>query len=342
MELTKLITDLCSAAGPSGFEDAAVACAKEYLAPYVDEIKTDVMGSLIAVKRCGKPGAKSIMLDAHIDEIGLIVTGHTDGYLRFNTLGGIDPRMLPAREIKILTEQPIYGVVDVMPPHALSAEDMDKSLPIDKLYIDIGMTQEAAEAAVPVGTPAVFADGIVRLGEGSLCGKSLDDRACAALIIRTMEKLAGRELDMDIYCLLSVQEEVGCRGAVTGAYGIAPDYAIVLDVTFGNQPDVPKSKSSEMGKGAAIAVGPHLNRSLTNKMIEKAKEKEIAYQIEVCAGGTGTNASPIQISREGVATALVSLPIKYMHSPVETMLIEDGENIVKLLTEFIAEAGEVL
>lgn len=342
MELTKLITDLCSAPGPSGFEDAAVACAKEYLAPLVDEIKIDTMGSLVAVKRCGKDGAKSIMLDAHIDEIGLIVTGHTEGYLRFNTLGGIDPRMLPAREIKILTDEPIYGVIDVMPPHALSAEDMDKSLPIDKLCIDIGMSQEEAEKAVPVGTPCVFAGGVMRLGEGSLCGKSLDDRSCAALIIKTMDNLADKELDVDVFCLLSVQEEVGCRGAVTGAYGIAPDYAIALDVTFGNQPDVPKTKSCEMGKGAAIAVGPHLNRLFTNKIIEKAKEKEIPYQIEVAAGHTGTNASPIQISREGVATALISLPIKYMHSPVETMLLSDGESIVELLTQFISEAGEVL
>lgn len=341
MELSKIISELCAAPGPSGFEDAAVECAKGMLAPFVDEIKTDVMGSLIAVKRCGKPGAKSLMLDAHIDEIGLIVTGHTDGYLRFNTLGGIDQRMLPAREIKILTEEPLYGVIDVMPPHALSSGDMEKSLPIDKLYIDIGMTQEA-EKAVPVGTPCVFAGGVMSLGEGSLCGKSLDDRSCAGLIIKTMENLADKELDVDVYCLLSVQEEVGCRGAVTGAYGIAPDYAIVLDVTFGNQPDVSKTKCSEMGKGAAIGVGPHLNRLFTGKLIDKAKEKEIPYQIEVLAGHTGTNASPVQISREGIATGLISLPIKYMHSPVETMLLSDGECIVKLLTEFISEAGEVL
>lgn len=341
MELREIISKLCELPGPAGFEDAAVAGAKEMLAPYVDEIKTDVMGSLVAVKRCGKENAKSIMLEAHIDEIGLVIMGHENGYLRFNTLGGIDPRMLPAREIKILTEPPVYGVIDVMPPHALSQSEMDKSLPKDKLFIDIGMSQEEAEKAVPIGTPCVFAGGTMPLGDDQLCGKALDDRSCAAVIIKTMEELCGKELDVDIYCLLSVQEELGCRGAVTGAFGIAPDYAIAMDVTFANQPDVPKSKSCEMGK-AAIAVGPHLNRMFTNKIISMAEEKEIPYQIEVCPGGTGTDASPIQISREGIATALISLPIKYMHSPVETMKLSDAGNMVKLLVQFIENAGEVL
>ncbi|MGN1002079.1 MAG: M42 family metallopeptidase [Oscillospiraceae bacterium] len=342
MELSQLIIDLCAAPGPSGFEDAAVAAATEYLTPYVDEIKTDVMGSLVAVKRCGKPGAKSLLLEAHIDEIGLIVTGHEKGFLRFSTLGGVDARMLPAREIRLLTPEPIYGVIAVMPPHALSHEDMEKALPIDKLYIDIGMSQEEAEAAVPVGTPAVFAGGVRRLGEGSLCGKSLDDRACAALVIKAMEELSRRSLDVDVWCLLSTQEEVGLRGATVGAYGVAPDYAIALDVTFGGQPDVPKTKTCEMGKGAAIGVGPNFNRAFTGRIIDCAKAHELPYQLEVCPGNSGTDAWAIQVSRQGVATALLSLPIRYMHSPVETMRLADGENIVALLTEFVAGAGEVL
>lgn len=342
MELSQLIIDLCSAPGPSGFEDAAAAAVKEYLAPYVDEIRTDVMGNLAAVRRCGKPNAKSIMLEAHIDEIGLIVTGYDKGYLRFSSLGGIDARMLPAREIKLLTPEPVYGVIDVLPPHALSREDMEKALPADKLYIDVGMTQEEAEAAIPVGTPAVFAGGVMRLGEGSLCGKSLDDRACAALIIKAMEELSRRSPDLDVYCLFSTQEEVGLRGAKVGAYGVDPDYAIALDVTFAIQPDVPKTKACEMGKGGAIGVGPNFNRTLTDRIIDTAKAHGLPYQLEVCRGDSGTDAWVIQVSRGGVATALISLPIRYMHSPVETMLLADGENIVSLLTEFIAEAGEVL
>lgn len=342
MDLAELTIALCGAAGPAGFEDAAGEYISNAIAPFVDEVKKDIMGNIIAVKRCGKDNAPAIMLDAHMDEVGLVVTGYENGYLRFNSLGGVDSRMLPAREIMILTDEPLYGVIDVMPPHALSSGDMSKALGVDDLYINIGMDDEQAKAAVPVGTPCVYAGGAFRLGEGSICGKSLDDRSCAAIIIKTMEELAKHELDVDIYCLFSVQEEVGLRGAVTGAFGVAPDYAIILDVTFGKTPDVPAHKCLKVGGGPAIGVGPNTNRALTGHIISKAREKGIDYQLEVLPGNSGTNAWTIQTSRLGVATALVSLPLKYMHSPVETCLISDGEGIVRLLTEFLADAGEVL
>ncbi len=342
MDIAELTIALCTAAGPAGFEEGAAEAISREIAPFVDEIKTDVMGNLIAVKRCGKENAPCLMLEAHMDEIGLIVTGHEGGYLRFNAIGGVDPRMLPAREIKILADKPIYGVIDVMPPHALSSSDMSKALEIDKLYIDIGMDEDSAKAAVPVGTPCVYADGAFRLGEGSICGKSLDNRSCAAIIIKTMESLAKMELGVDIVCLFAVQEEIGLRGAVTGTFGLEPDYAIVLDVTFGKTPGVEAWKCLEMGGGPAIAAGPNTNRAFTKKIIDKALEKEIPYQIEVLPGNSGTDAWVVQTSRQGVATAIISLPLKYMHSPVETMYISDSENIIKLLGEFIADAGEVL
>lgn len=342
MDIAELTVALCSAAGPAGFEEGAAEIIEREITPFADDVRTDTMGNLIAIKRCGKEGAPCLLLEAHMDEIGLIVTGYDNGYLRFNALGGVDPRMLPAREIKVLTDEPIYGVIDVMPPHALSAEDMSKALGIDKLYIDIGMDDEEAKAAVPVGTPCVYADGAFRLGEDAICGKSLDNRSCAAIIIKTMEALADKALDVDVCCLFSVQEEIGLRGAVTGTYGIAPDYAIVLDVTFGKTPDVEAWKCLEMGGGPAIGAGPNTNRLFTKKIIGKAVEKGIPYQLEVLPGNSGTDAWVVQTTRQGVATALVSLPIKYMHSPVETMLTADAENIIRLLTEFIADAGEVL
>ncbi len=342
MDLSELTIALCGASGPAGFEDGAAELIAREIAPFVDEVKRDVMGNVIAVKRCGREDAPSILLDAHLDEIGLIVTGYEDGYLRFNCLGGVDPRMLPAREIKVLGKEPLYGVIDVMPPHALSSGDMSKALGIDDLYIDIGMSDENAKAAVPVGTPCVYADGAFRLGEDCICGKSLDDRSCVAIIIKIMEALSAKEPGVDIYCLFSVQEEIGLRGAVTGAFGVAPDYAIILDVTFGKTPDVPAHQCLKMGGGPAIGVGPNTNRAFTKKIIDKALEKGIDYQLEVLPGNSGTNAWEIQTSRCGVATALVSLPLKYMHSPVETMLVSDAEKIVELLTEFIADAGEVL
>ncbi|MBR5491053.1 MAG: M42 family peptidase [Oscillospiraceae bacterium] len=342
MNLAELTIALCTAAGPAGFEEAAAEVIKREIAPFVDEVKTDVMGNVIAVKRCGKENAPSILLDAHMDEIGLMVTGYVEGHLRFNTIGGVDPRMLPAREIKVMSEEPLYGVISVMPPHALSSGDMSKALGIDDLFIDVGLSDDEAKEKVPVGTPCVYADSAFRLGDGSICGKSLDDRSCAAIIIKTMEELSTKATDVDIYCLFSVQEEIGLRGAITGAFGAEPDYAIILDVTFGKTPDVAAHKCLKMGGGPAIGVGPNTNRAFTKKIIDKAVEKGIDYQLEVLPGNSGTNAWVIQTSRTGVATALVSLPLKYMHSPVETMLVSDGEKIVNLLVEFLSDAGEVL
>lgn len=342
MDISELIIELAGASGPSGYEDAPRELIAEKLNGLVDEIKTDAMGNLIAVKRCGRENAQCIMLDAHMDEIGLVVTGHEKGYLRFSALGGVDPRMLPAAEVRVLTQPPVYGMIDVMPPHALSAEDMDKALPADKLYIDVGMTQDEAEKAVPLGTAVVFAGGVQRLGSGSICGKALDDRSCAAIIISVMEAVKDRQLDYDVVCLFSVQEEVGLRGAAAAAFGINPDYAIVLDVTFGDTPDSPKHKTLKLGGGAAIGLGPNCSRGITNALIETAKSKELKYQLEVMSGSSGTNAWAIQVSRGGVASAIVSLPVKYMHSPIEVVRIRDAQNIVELISSFLINAGEVL
>ena len=342
MDYAQLAIELGSACGPSGYEDAVRELVTERLGEYTHEIKTDAMGNVIALRRCGKEGARSLLLCAHMDEVGFVVTGHEKGYLRFACLGGVDARMLPGCEMRILTPEPLYGVVDVMPVHALTKEEQGKPLAADKLYIDVGLTQEQAVERVPLGTPAVYGGGVQRLGAEMLCGKSMDDRSCVAVIIKLMEALQNAELDMDVYCLISTQEELGTRGAVTGAYGAAPDYAIVLDVTHAETPDAPKHKTFKLGGGAAVGVGPNFNRRLTDAIIDTAKNSGLDYQLEVIAGNSGTDAWPIQVSRGGVASALVSLPLKYMHSPVETLKISDAENIIELLTKFINCAGEVL
>jgi endoglucanase len=152
--ITDTILALSAEAGPSGFEERVAAVAKGLLEPFVDEVTNDALGSVIGIRRCGYPGAKRLLFDAHIDEIGLIITGHEDGFLRFSTIGGVDARMLPASEIKILTSPPLVGVIGVMPPHLLKGEDSDRTIKTEDLYIDIGLPQEAGKNAVPVGTPA--------------------------------------------------------------------------------------------------------------------------------------------------------------------------------------------
>ena len=339
MTLLELTKTLCAMAGPSGFEAPIREWVAEYVRPFADEVKTDAMGNLVAVKRCGKPGAKRLMLDAHMDEIGFIVTAVEDGFLRFANIGGVDPRMLPAREVRVLSDPPLFGVIDTMPPHILKEEDMGKAIDEDKLFIDIGMSQEAAEKAVCPGTPVVYASGCEELGSGQLCGKAMDDRSCAAIILKAFEDLSAKELNVDVYCVLSAQEEVGLRGAMVGAWNVAPDYAIVVDVTHAKTPDG-KDVLTDAGKGAAIGIGPNMNNAMTKALFRLAEEREIPCQPEVCPGHSGTNAAAIQVSRQGVATALLSLPLKYMHTPLETARCEDMEAIRRLIVAY-AETMEV-
>jgi len=338
MELKELIFELCALRGPSGFEGAVAERVRALLSPCVDEMHADALGNLIARRRCNQPGAKTVMLDAHMDEIGFIVTGCDQGFLRFGSLGGVDPRMLPAREVLVLTEpEPVYGVIDTLPPHVLESGDMDKTIDAKKLCIDVGLSAEEAEGRIPLGTPVVFAGGCRALHGDVLCGKTMDDRACLAVLLKTMENLKDQELDVDVVCLIATQEEVGLRGAAVGAYAVEPDFAITLDVTHAYTPDAKKSETMAFGGGAAIAVGPNMNRALTDSIIETARGESIPHQIEVIPGQSGTNAWAIQVARSGVATALISVPIKYMHTPVETLSLRDAQSAVDLLTAYLSK-----
>jgi endoglucanase len=337
LELKELTKKLCALAGPSGFESAVYSFIADYLRPFADEVKTDAMGNMMAVKRCGRPDAKMVLLDAHMDEIGLIVTGAEDGFLKFSALGGVDPRMLPAREVRVLTEPPVFGLIDVMPPHLLKAEEMEKAIDIDKLDIDVGLSQEEAERQIPPGTPVVYAEGCEELGHDQLCGKAMDDRACAAILMKAFEQLSTKELNVDVCCLISTQEEVGLRGAKVGAWTVAPDYAIVVDVTHAKTPDG-SEVTVEIGKGVAIGIGPNMNNAMGKELFRLAKQLDIPHQPEVCPGGSsGTNAAVVQVSQAGVATALLSLPLKYMHTPLETAWYEDMESVQRLITAYLEQ-----
>ena len=233
MDIQNALERLCSQCAPSGFERPAAEVAAELLRPFVDEVSIDRMGNVVGVRRCGRKDAPRLLLDAHLDEIGLIVTGVEDGFLRFRSIGGVDPRMLPDRELTILTEPPIFGVVACMPPHVLKKGDSDKALPLDKLFIDVGMDQAEAEKAVPVGTPIVYRGSCFPLGEGQMCGKSMDDRACFVTLLRAAELLKDKELDVDLYIMGSTREEISGAGAKAGTFAIDPDYCVAVDVTHG-------------------------------------------------------------------------------------------------------------
>jgi len=342
VELFETLSRLCTQAGPSGFEAPAVQTAKELLIPLVDEVSIDRLGSVIGVKRCGKPNAKRLLLDAHLDEIGLIVTGVEEGFLRFASLGGVDPRMLPARELTILTRpEPIFGVVACLPPHVQTAADHDKAVAIEDLRIDIGMSQAEAEKAVPIGTPIVYREGVTRLAGDQVTGKSLDDRSCFTVLLRTAELLKDADVDVDLYIMGSVREETGGMGAIVGTNAVNPDWCVAVDVTFARTPGVSEdSAQCKLYGGPAIGVGPNMTWTLTDRMVAKAKALDIPYQLEVMEGSTGTNGWGMQICLEGIPTSVVSLPLKYMHSPIEVVALEDMEHTAQLLAAFTRGLGK--
>ncbi|MGE4277759.1 MAG: M42 family metallopeptidase [Lawsonibacter sp.] len=340
MNYETVLGRLCALSGPSGFEHEVARAAAELLRPWMDEVAVDRMGNVVGVRRCGKADAPKLLLDAHLDEIGFLVTGHEQGFLRFAPLGGVDPRMLPDREVTILTQPPRFGVVACLPPHIQTKEDMDKSQPIKELYLDVGLSQEEAQRRIPIGTPAVYRAGCTRLGEDLFCGKAMDDRACFAVLVDAVEQLNGAQLDVDLYVLGSTQEETHSTGAITAAYGIAPDLCVAVDVTHGDSPDAAKEKTFPLGGGPVIGVGPNCTRWMSKRLERTAKEAGLEVQIEVMAGHSGTNGWPLQISREGVATAVLSLPLRYMHTPIETVNRTDLEDTAKLLASFVLEIGE--
>lgn len=332
---------LCTLSGPSGFEHRVSETAVQLLRQVgMEEVSIDKMGNVLGVRRCGKPNAKKLLLDSHLDEIGLMVTGIQDGYLRFRSIGGVDARMLPARELNILTDPPIFGVVACLPPHVQSEGDHDSSIPMKDLFIDIGMTQEEAEKRVPIGTPITYRDGCFPLGESRMCGKSMDDRSCFTILLRTAELLMEKELDVDLYILGSTREEVSGAGAVVSTNRVLPDFCVAVDVTHGRTPDVSADQAFPLGGGPAIGVGPNITGWMSRRMKAKCEENNLPYSLEVMEGHTGTNGWHMQICQEGIATAVLSLPLKYMHTPIEVLDLEDMETTAKLLASFTLGLGE--
>ncbi len=334
LDMRDTLKRLCLAPGVSGFESTAAGTAVELLERFCPEIGIDALGNICGIRRCGREGAKRLLLDAHIDEIGLIVSGHEKGgFLRFLPVGGVDLRVLPASEVTVLAAEPLFGVIGCMPPHVQTREEAEKPVSEGELFIDTGLSLENARKKVPVGTPVCLNSRFVEMNGTVFC-KALDDRAGVAAILRTMEIIADEEISVDIIVQISVQEELGTRGAKTGAYSARPDMAVAIDVGHAETPDASKDVF-ELGGGVMIGVGPSLCRDMTDRLRELASEKGIKHQLEVMGGDNGTNAWPIQVSRAGVKTALLSLPLRYMHTPCEAVSLDDIESAAVLLAGFI-------
>ena len=333
------LEELCGQCAPSGFEGPAAQAAARLLEPLADEVGHTRLQSVVGVRRCGREGAKRLLLDAHLDEIGFLVTGVDDGFLRFRTIGGVDARMLPAREVLVLTQPPMLGVVATKPPHLQTDDEAEQALELKDLRVDVGLEQAEAEARIPVGTPMVYRESCARLAGGRVTGKSMDDRSCFAILVRTLELLRDQPLNLDLYVLGSSCEETKSAGATTGAYALCPDWCVAVDVTHGKTPDSSAEESFALGGGPVIGIGPMIHRPLSQLLHRTAEAEGIPTQIEVLAGRTGTNGDQFQAAREGIPTAVVSLPLRYMHTPVETGDLDDMEQTARLLAAFVLALG---
>lgn len=347
MDILSLLKRLSEASGVSGYEAEIRGVVEEALQDLADEMRTDRLGNLIALKRgvraAGQettPPARRIMLAAHMDEIGLMVTKIEKGFLHFTTVGGHDPRVLVGQEVVVHGRRPLAGIVATRPPHVLPMDQRDKVIPIKEMFVDVGLTEEEVTQEIQVGDLITIRREAVELQNARLAGKALDDRACVAAMVYCLELLGGLRHQWDVYAVATVQEEVGLVGAFTSTFGLMPDVGIALDVSFAEQPGIADAETVEMGKGPGIAFGPNIHPRLHEKLVEVAKAQEIPYQIEPIPGPSGTDAWAMQITRAGLPTALVSIPLRYMHTAVETVDTKDIERAGRLLASFIASLDE--
>ena len=326
MELEFLIKELSEADGAGGL-DGAIKVAEKYLTKFASVTRRNngVVGLI-------GEGERLLLLDAHIDEIGMVVTDVDDGFLRVAPMGGIDPRILPATRVKIHGKETVSGVFCSVPPHL--KRDESEVAPTDEQYIDTLLGDKAKEV-IPVGSRVTFDQTLKALNGGLVTGKSLDNRAGVAALIRCAELLSAKKLNCRVAILLSDMEELGLRGARVDSFQLDPEEAVVVDVSFGNSPDIEEYKTGELGKGPMIGVSPVLSAEVTEKLQKLAEQKNIPCQTEVMGGTTSTNADVISVNRSGVKTGLVSIPLRNMHTPVEIIDVADVENTARLLAEYI-------
>lgn len=337
-KLAELIFRLCAAPGVSGEEAPALCAARKELEKYAS-VRTDALGNLMA-EMGNRDAGEHVLLDAHLDQIGLIVTRIDEGgFLRVDRCGGVDRRVLPGSPVTVLGKETLPGVVCFAP--AFSAEEEDKILPVGKMAVDVGLSKKEAEALVSPGDRILFYAEPKRLLGTKVSAPGLDDRAGVASLIRCAQLLSGEPLHCRLTVLCSTREEVGGQGAVTGAFASAPTQAVAVDVSFALQPDAPPEQCGTLGGGPMIGIAPILDRSIGERLFEIAREKNMPHKADVMGGATGTNGDEIAVSRSGVRTALISIPQRYMHTPAEVIDLRDVENTAQLLAEYIRQVGTV-
>jgi len=348
MDTLKLLRDLSEAFGPPGFEAGVRAALRPWVEPLVDRIEVDALGNLLATRKGNSD--RRVMLDAHMDEIGFMVR-HIDerGFVKLASLGSWDERALLTHRLTIQTRtgELLTGVFGAKPPHILTDAERKQTLKLDELFADVGArSRDEAEArGLNVGDPATVCYPFEVLSDEVVLGKAFDDRAGCAVMVAVLDALQARPLPCTLVCNFSVCEEVGGRGARTATFGVKPDLALALEGTIGaDMPGVPPERCpTALGKGPALSVADRsviVNRKLVQALEECARARGVPFQYKLPTYG-GTDAGLIHTSREGVLTGVVSVPCRYIHSPNSLLRLDDFNQTVQLVEEFVLRAEAI-
>lgn len=341
MDSFETLKTLTETPGPSGFERQISDAVKKVWEPLVDELHEDRMGSLIAVKKgSGAEPRRKLLIAAHMDEIGLLVQNieayNGWGFIRVINLGGVDIRQIYGQLVTVHGRKSLNGVLGSLPPHLLEEEKRRKPFGYEEIFVDVGLPIEEVKANVSIGDYVTFRQPLRKLLTGRVTGKSLDNRASITAVTHTLHHLQQRDHAWDVIMVATVQEEVGLKGAYTSAFREKPDVGIAIDVTFAKGPGVSDNKTFTMGTGPVLDVGPNVHPGVFQALQDAADSLEMKVSVGTHTRASGTDAHGLQVARAGVPTAVVSIPLRYMHTMVESIDLKDMERSGRLLAEFAA------
>jgi len=341
MDTAQLLKELTEACGPSGYEAEIREIVRKRFIPLADEVRIDALGNVIALKKGDGPEPRpSLLLAGHMDEIAMIASQIEKGFLHVAQIGGFDARVLVGQEVTVHGRRKLPGVIATTPPHVTNPAERDKPATLDKLFVDVGLPPTEVEALVRVGDPITLRASFRQLNGVYATSKSFDDRAAVAAIVLCLEELRRYRHAWDVVAVATVQEEMGMRGAKTAGFGISPTAAIAVDVTFGMQNGLSPAETYKMDGGPTILYGPNAHPRMNEKLTASAKAAEIPYQVEAVSGGSGTDGWALQVSRGGIPTAILGIPLRAMHTAVETVAIRDVERAARLMAEFISRLDD--
>lgn len=339
MDIFKLLKTLTETAGPSGNEQNIAAVVEELWQPYADEVTRDRVGNLIAIKRGkGEEPRRRLLLAAHMDEIALMVKQikgqESHGFLQVTNVGGVDIRHLYGQLVTVHGRRELTGVIGSLPASMLPEERRNQPFGYEDLVVDVGRPLDEVKELVSIGDFVSFRQPLRKLLGNWVAGKALDNRASVAAVTVCLDYLGGRSHTWDVMAVATTQEETRLLGAFTSAYAQRPAAAVAIDVTFGKGPGVSDAEGFELGGGPVLDIGPNVHPGMYEALQETAKALEMKISTGTHAGHSGTDAFGLQIAREGVPTGLVSIPLRYMHTMVETVDTADIERCGRLLGEF--------